>query len=803
MPIKKLNHKMRAWFLIVLLYSTLGQSQDLKTELDSLLIGFNGNNPGIAVSIVKNGQAFHSIHYGYQNIGKKQAFTSDTRSNLASVSKHITAYWIFHLIKQNKLSLDDPITKHLDLPKEYEDVKIKHLINHTSGLREFHTIRQLRGKRVSKPFKPKEILNYLKDYPGLSYAPGTKHTYSNTGYFLLYLIAQKVGDWTDFAKSIGLKTSFWEDGTSRKKVASLYTYTSDFNRVKFEEKVGGYSNCHMTSQDLTVLMTQVLSNDAFLQTLEIKDSVHNENLPYTYGLIRSTWQKHTVYYHGGIIKGSRSFIVYVPKLKISVAITLNSDVVDPSPYAYKVLEYIVNGVPRAESYLLLQGQVVDNNGKGVPHCQIFNDISKGPMLTNDSGYFSYQLKEWKDTIRFVSRGYQTQNLHISNFTKPRLVDLGKKIITPILINTKIEKIQVRRHHSYPENPEYYSFAPQVNIAGAELLKRFSKVVANHPKLFVDTVHVYITPQGNPHGKFRYVIYKSPSPMGIEDVLYQSPPQQLSSSLSHGWHHHAIERPLSISDKHDLYVGIQWLDAAGSKGDKGVFVGFDPDQRSYSSYYRVAFNEWRSVGAIMYRGPRDMLINISTYSNKDYTPNAPELSSYSYLFDTMYHRVLPYALGLKLDLGIELYPNSRVYELNMRSSSTWSNDDKTWKFEANMGRFGYYEFYEVFPDRINKDYQVNYLSGKNSKLSNDKKWTKLYAFNKKLKWKLKSDDQNLTIKIRAFRKMEFKHYVDGIYYLPGDHSFGRLLFVNINDKGQIVNLNYVDSRNLNIQFVKDK
>ncbi len=790
-------------FILVCLTIFSAKAQGLKTALDSLLIGFKGNNPGIAVSIVKNGQAFHSIHYGYQNIGKKQIFTSDTRSNLASVSKHITAYWIFNLIKQNKLSLGDPITKHLDLPQVYKDIKIKHLLNHTSGLREFHTMRQLRGKRVSKPFKQKEILKYLEDYPGLSYAPGTKHTYSNTGYYLLYLIAQKVGDWTAFANELGLKNSFWEDGTSRKNIASLYTYTNDFNRLKFGEKVGGYSNCHMSSSDISRFMEVILNDLDFQVSLAEKDSVHGEDLPYNYGLIRSKWGKHVAYYHGGIIKGARTFIIYLPVLKTGVAVMLNSDVVDPSPYAYKVLEYIINGVPRAESYLLLQGQVVDDNGKGVPHCQIFNDFSKGPMLTNDSGYFSYQLKEWKDTIRFVSRGYQTQSLHISNFTKPRLVDLGKKTIVPILINTKIDKIQARRHHDYPEKPEYYSFAPQVNIAGAELIKRFSKKVANHPKLFVDSVHVYITPQGNPHGKFRYIIYKSPSPMEVGDVLYQSPPQRLSSSQTHGWHHHAIERPLSLSDKHDLYVGIQWLDAAGSKGDKGVFVGFAPEQRSYSTYYRVAFDEWRSVGGLMYRGPKDILIDISTYTREDYTPVEGTPIATDFLHDTLYSRVLPYHIGMGRKLFIENYPNSRVYSFKANSATTWENEDATWKFEANADRLGIYQLYEIFPDRINKDYQVISLGREKESTYVDKKWTKVYAFNKQLKWKLKQNKTDLTVKLRAFRKMEFKQYTPNIYYLPGDHSFGRLLYVSRDNTGKITKLNYVDSRNLNIQFIKDK
>lgn len=787
-------------FIFVGLTVNSATAQNLTAALDSLLSGFNGNNPGIAVSVVKNGHTFHSIHYGYQNIGKKRPFTNETRSNLASVSKHITAYWIYTLSKENKLSLDDPITKYLELSELYSTIKIKHLLNHTSGLREFHTIRQLRGKRVTKPFKPKEILHYLHDYPGLSYAPGAKHTYSNTGYFLLYQIAQKVGDWEVFAKKLGLKTSFWEDGTSRKNVASLYIYTTDFNRVKFEEKVGGYSNCHISSADMSRFMEVILNDLDYQVELAAQDSVHREDLPYRFGLIRSKWGKYVAYYHGGIIKGARTYVMYLPLLKTGVSIMLNTDMVDPEPYAFKVLEYIINGIPREESYLLLQGQVVDNNGKGIPHCQIFNDIKKGPMLTNDSGYFSYQLKEWEDTIRFVSKGYQTQALHISNFTKPRLVDLGKNNITPIFINTKIEKVQTRRHHNYSEKPEFYSFAPHVNIAGAELIKRFTKP-ANHPKLFVDSVHVYITPQGNPHAKFRYVIYKSPKPIGVGDILYQSPPQKLSGNQEYGWHHHAIERPLSIADNHDLFVGIQWLDAPGAKGDKGVFVGFVPEQRSYSSYYRVAFDEWRSVGELMYRGPKDILIDVSTYTREPYTPSDNNVSTLDFMMDTLYKRIQPYHVGLGRKLYVETYPNSRVYSLQASSSVTWENEGKSWRYEANADRLGLYQLYEIFPDRINKDYTVNSFGLVKPATQVDKKWTKLYAFDKRLKWKIKQEQEILTIKVNATRKMEFKQFAPNIYYLPGDHSFGRYLYVTKNKSGGITDITYVDSRNLDIVFRK--
>lgn len=142
---------------------------------------------GVAVGIFQQGQISFARGYGVANFESQERIDAGTLFDLASVSKQITAACIFLLQEQGKLSVDDPIVKYLPSLPEYKEgpIRVKHLIGHTSGLRSYLKLLYARGVSWSSEFSNAQGVELLSDQQGINFVPGTKFSYSNTGYLLL------------------------------------------------------------------------------------------------------------------------------------------------------------------------------------------------------------------------------------------------------------------------------------------------------------------------------------------------------------------------------------------------------------------------------------------------------------------------------------------------------------------------------------------------------------------------------------------------------------------------------------------
>lgn len=131
--------------------------------------------------------------FGMANLDYDVPNTALTRFNLASSSKPFTAMSIALLAEQGKLSLDDDIRKYLpEMPDYGKTVTIRHLLHHTSGIREYQGLVLFSGQGIDNAYSDKTILKMLARQKNLSFAPGEKYQYSNSGYFLLSVITERV-----------------------------------------------------------------------------------------------------------------------------------------------------------------------------------------------------------------------------------------------------------------------------------------------------------------------------------------------------------------------------------------------------------------------------------------------------------------------------------------------------------------------------------------------------------------------------------------------------------------------------------
>ncbi|HYE54039.1 MAG TPA: serine hydrolase domain-containing protein [Chitinophagaceae bacterium] len=162
-------------------------------KIDSLFASYNSQTPGAAVVVVKDGKIVFKKGYGMADLDHNIPITTQTVFNIASVSKQFTAFAIYLLQDEGKISLEDDVRRYIpELPDYGAVIKIKHLLAHTSGLRDQWAMLSLAGWRMDDVVTTQQILKMAVRQKALNFVPGTMFGYNNTGYTLLAEIVQRV-----------------------------------------------------------------------------------------------------------------------------------------------------------------------------------------------------------------------------------------------------------------------------------------------------------------------------------------------------------------------------------------------------------------------------------------------------------------------------------------------------------------------------------------------------------------------------------------------------------------------------------
>ncbi len=150
------------------------------------------NIPGGLVAVASRGQIIHLKTYGMANVELSVPVTDSTVFEIGSISKQFTSAAAMLLVQEDKLGLDDPIHQYLpDLPSEWLGVTVRQLLTHMSGIPDYEEIRTYDVYRFR--LTPEEVIQIAHSRP-MDFAPGTGWYYSNTGYFLLSMIIERIED---------------------------------------------------------------------------------------------------------------------------------------------------------------------------------------------------------------------------------------------------------------------------------------------------------------------------------------------------------------------------------------------------------------------------------------------------------------------------------------------------------------------------------------------------------------------------------------------------------------------------------
>jgi CubicO group peptidase (beta-lactamase class C family) len=164
--------------------------------IDALMRAYQGAVPGAGVAVLRNGVPILSCAYGLANIEARAAATPATNYRLASITKQFTSAAILLLAEDGRLSLHDPVRRWLPtLPEAADEIVIRHLLTHTSGLIDYEDVIP---DGTTLQLHDADVLRLLEAENRRYFPPGTRYRYSNSGYSLLALIVSRASG-KDFA----------------------------------------------------------------------------------------------------------------------------------------------------------------------------------------------------------------------------------------------------------------------------------------------------------------------------------------------------------------------------------------------------------------------------------------------------------------------------------------------------------------------------------------------------------------------------------------------------------------------------
>ncbi len=316
--------------------------QDSVTKkIDSLFLKWNTSvSPGCTIGIVRNDSLIYARGYGQANLEYSIPNSPETIFHMASVSKQFTAYSIILLARQGKLTLEDDIRKHLPwFPDLKQKITIRHLLNHTSGIRDQWQLLAIAGTRLDDVITQEHIVKILSKQQTLNFNPGEKYSYSNSGFTMLAEIVksvtgQSLRKFTDSAifKPLGMNATHFHDNYEELVKNRSYSY-SRIDSTHFSNSILSYSNAGATSlfTNITDMSKWVMNfyhhqvgDQRDIDLLTQKGKLNSgKELSYALGIAVDTYKGWKQYSHGGADAGYRTFLSVFPDLKMGFIVFSN------------------------------------------------------------------------------------------------------------------------------------------------------------------------------------------------------------------------------------------------------------------------------------------------------------------------------------------------------------------------------------------------------------------------------------------------------------------------------------------------
>lgn len=238
---------------------------DQSDQVDELFAQWDRpGSPGAAIGIFKAGRIIYARGYGMANLEHDIPNSPQTVFRIGSTSKHFTAMGIAILIEQGKIAADDDIRRYLpELPVYKPAIKIRHMLYHTSGLRNYEaltTLAGIDGETYKVPYyTDADVIRLISRQKSLQFPPGEQYAYSNTNYFLLAEIIARVS---------GMKTAAFADRYLFEPLDMHNTHFHDDVNIIVRNRASGYSPAGDGSFRINMTQLEQIGTGSIYTTVE-------------------------------------------------------------------------------------------------------------------------------------------------------------------------------------------------------------------------------------------------------------------------------------------------------------------------------------------------------------------------------------------------------------------------------------------------------------------------------------------------------------------------------------------------------
>lgn len=317
--------------------------------------------PGCAVGVSVNGEIVFERAFGLAEMEHNIPNTAQTIFESGSVAKQFTAAALVLLQQDGKLNIDDPVRKYIpELPDYGKPLTIRHLLNHTAGLRDWGSVMALTGVgRGDRVISQAVALDVIYRQKALDFSPGAEYSYSNSGYNLAAEIVERVSKQKFPAfvderifKPLGMKNSSWRDNYQRIVSGRAQAYSRAGAAWQLNMPfMNVYGNGGMLTTvgdwlKWNAMLDARTWNAALVDALETQGVLNDgRKISYALGLVVDNYKGTRDVSHGGSTAGYQTFLARYPEKKLSVAVLCNGTGPSAGGLAATVTDEIIGPFP--------------------------------------------------------------------------------------------------------------------------------------------------------------------------------------------------------------------------------------------------------------------------------------------------------------------------------------------------------------------------------------------------------------------------------------------------------------------------
>jgi CubicO group peptidase (beta-lactamase class C family) len=297
--------------------------------------------PGLALAVIRDGKIIKAQGFGFSNVELNVPVKPETVFQTGSVGKQFTATAVMMLVEEGKVSLDDKITKYFpESPAAWKDITVRHLLTHTSGIPDYGS-ESKKMVDLHVDYTEDKLVRRFTEFP-LDFPPGSKWSYSNSGYVILGVLIHRVSGkfYGDFLEDRVFHPLHMDATHIISEADIVPNRSAGYRLVKGELKNQEWVAPKLNTTADGALYTNILDMakwDAALtqQTLLKKSSYQemytpvrlNDGKTYAYGFgwAIGTSNGHPLIEHSGSWQGFHMSFSRYPTDKLSVVVFTNLD----------------------------------------------------------------------------------------------------------------------------------------------------------------------------------------------------------------------------------------------------------------------------------------------------------------------------------------------------------------------------------------------------------------------------------------------------------------------------------------------